>query len=80
MSTAYEEAVICAEDLMAFTDPEPEALVALGYRAGIEDALAAYYQSMTAEQGNPGQILVVFVNKLNALRVKFEKRAKELRV
>lgn len=81
MSKAYIEAVETADTLVSYQpETSTEQLVAIGYRAGLDEATAALYQSITAEQGNPKQILSVFHRKLEALSQKFEAKAKELKV
>lgn len=85
MTQNYDDAVMSAEALWAYTSiqgPAVEKLVAIGYRAGLQDAVAALNAAGAVGASNEGsrRLYAITKEKLASLARKFETRAKELKV
>lgn len=82
MTQNYNEAVEMADVLFDVPNTTPEQLVAIGYRAGLQDASRALKDGGAASKYTAGsaQLYAVVGDKLAAIARKFEARAKELRI
>lgn len=83
MSKNYEEAVEEARVLLHHgEDVSVEHLVAVGYRAGLQDAVRALNEGGHAVQPHQGsaRLYAVVRDKIASLARKFEDRARELKV
>lgn len=81
MTQNYNEAVEMA-DVLFDMGALPEQLVAIGYRAGLQDAAKALKEGGAASGYSEGatRLYAVVKDKLAAVARKFETRAKELKV
>lgn len=82
MTQNYNNAVFEAETLSTYENPDPERLVALGYRAALQDSAKALKEGGAASGYSQGatQLYAIVMDKLAAVARKFEERAKELKV
>lgn len=82
MTKNYNEAVQMADVLFDVGDTLPEQLVAIGYRAGLQDAVKALKEGGAVQPSSDGsrRLYAIVADKLAAVARKFEERAKELRV
>lgn len=81
MTKNYAEALHQADTLFDYGGL-PEQLVALGYRAGLQDAVQALNEAGAVQPSTEGsrRLYVIVRDKLSAIARKFEARAKELKV
>lgn len=82
MTQNYLNAVTEAEMLCTYEEPDAERVVAIGYRAGLQDAVAALNSAGTvgASTAESRRLYAITKEKLASLARKFEARAKELKV
>lgn len=81
MTQNYNEAVEMA-DVLSDVGALPEQLVAIGYRAGLQDAVRALKEGGAASPSSDGsrRLYAIVSDKLAAIARKSEQRAKELKV
>lgn len=82
MTKNYDDAVLEAEVLMDHGSPSIESFVAIGYRAGLTDAVSAVKASAAAVKGEQPstRLYAVLQDKIGSIARKFEDEAKKLGV
>jgi len=82
MTHNYNEAVEMADVLFDMPNTLPEQLVAIGYRAGLQDAAKALNEGGSASGYSEGatRLYAIVKDKLASVARKFEDRAKFLKV
>lgn len=78
----YLEAVEMSDVLFDLPSTTPEQLVAIGYRAGLQDAVAALNEAGAVQPSSEGsrRLYAIAKDKLASIARKFESRAKDLGV
>lgn len=82
MTRNYLNAVLEAETVMTYSDPDPEQIVSIGYRAGLQDAVKALKEGGAVQPSSEGsrRLYAIVSDKIAAIARKFEEHAKSLGV